>query len=136
MAYAEGTRVPINQTKGEIEKLVRKVGATKFGVLEEEDRATILFTLTDRHIRFVLPLNPNYTDQVRRSRWRALMLVIKAKLESAVASIETVEEAFLAQVVMPGGRTVYEESREIIRDRYLTGDEIPLLPPPRGGDYG
>lgn len=45
-------------------------------------------------------------DQAVRSRWRALVLVIKAKLEAVATGIVTFEEEFLAHVVLPSGDTV------------------------------
>jgi hypothetical protein len=38
-------------------------------------------------------------------RWRALALVIKAKLEAVAAGITTVEQEFLAHIVLPDGHT-------------------------------
>ncbi len=54
-------------------------------------------------------------------RGRALLLVIKAKLESVESGIETLEQAFLAHVVMANGQTVYERISEGIALEYLTG---------------
>lgn len=89
--------------------------------------ATIAFKLSDRQIRFRLPLpdpasreftlTPTGRDrsasaaeeayeQAVRQRWRALALVIKAKLEAVEAGISTVENEFLANVALPDGRTV------------------------------
>ena len=45
-------------------------------------------------------------ERAERQRWRALLLVLKAKLESVESNIETFENAFLAQIVMPGDQTV------------------------------
>lgn len=47
-------------------------------------------------------------EQAARQRWRALNLVIKAKLEAVEASIATMEEEFMAHIVLPNGRTVGE----------------------------
>lgn len=131
MAYAENTSVSVARTKAEIEDLLTKHGATRFmsgWVDEGQRRATIGFSMKDRHLRFELPLPaPNekrFTlteryghkrsqsqavalwEQSCRQRWRALLLAIKAKLESIESGIETFDEAFMAQVVLPDGRTV------------------------------
>ncbi len=58
--------------------------------------------------------------------------MIKAKLESVESKIETLEEAFLPQTVMPGGDTVYEQLKEPLRLRYEQNSNIPLLAPPKG----
>ena len=45
-------------------------------------------------------------EQASRQRWRALALVIKAKLEAVAAGITTVEDEFLSHTVLPDGSTV------------------------------
>ena len=73
-------------------------------------------------------------EQAVRQRWRALALVIKAKLESVESGIETTEQAFLANVVvMADGFTVYERIKQPIALEYQTGKpsaSAGLLPPP------
>ena len=60
-------------------------------------------------------------DQAKRQRGRALLLVIKAKLESVESGIETLEQAFLAHVVMADGKTVHERIAEPIALEYQSG---------------
>lgn len=125
MAYAERTKVPVHQSKGDIEKTARKYGATAFGVMEREGRAQIAFTVSDRNIMFRIPIPED--AQQERSIWRALLLTIKAKFESAASGIETLEDAFMANVVMPDGRTISETARPAIESAY-NGRDVPLLP--------
>ena len=47
-----------------------------------------------------MPSGDSY-DQACRQRWRALLLVIKAKLEAVTAGISTIETEFLANIVLP-----------------------------------
>lgn len=129
MSYAAGTKVPIDKTRLEIERTMTKYGATHFATFSEPDRAMIAFRLKERNVRFTLALPAKMTDQIRRQRWRALLLVIKAKLESVESEIETIEEAFLPHIVMPTGRTVYEEIKQPVALNYQ-GQNVPLLPPP------
>lgn len=129
MAYAERTRTPIDKTRLEIERLVIGRGATAFGSFLELEKATIALRLQDRNIQFRLPLPAKMKDQAKMSLWRALLLVIKAKLESVDSGIETVEEAFLSHIVTPTGRTVMEEIREPLKLQYA-GKNVPLLPGP------
>lgn len=137
MAYAERTEVPFDRSIAEILKLVRKAGAEQVGQFENLDTFALQFTLGDRMIRFrlgtKLPNSRRNPEQVRRQRGRALMLVIKAKLESVESGIETVEQAFLANVVMADGATVYERIAEPIALEYREGRPNAtqgLLPPP------
>jgi len=45
-------------------------------------------------------------DQRCRERWRAVLLMLKAKLELVRLGISTVEREFLADLVLPSGKTV------------------------------
>lgn len=75
--------------------------------------------------------------QWRRQRGRALLLVIKAKLESIESGVETFEQAFLANVVLANGETVHDRIAGPISDEYRTGAVQPtthlFLPPPAKG---
>lgn len=140
MAFAAETKVPVGQTQGEIRTLVNKNGADSFALMEERNRVHVAFQIKGRRIRFTIPL-PERSDsessadeqrrmKVTRSKWRALLLVIKAKLESVEAKIETFDEAFLAHIQMPSGRTVMEEVNEPLAIAYRNNSNVPLLPGP------
>ena len=109
MAYAEKTKVPVEQSKAEIERTLARYGADRFGYFTEPGKGIIVFEAHGRRLRFDLPLAEGGSDRDakdRRRQWRALLLCIKAKLESVASNIETFEEAFLAHVVLPDGQTV------------------------------
>lgn len=144
MAYAEDTKVPLEQSIAEIIGMVRKAGAMQVGQMDDGQRYVIMFSLADRQMRFSVPLVREYTgprkagngreidqkrwiDQRNRQRGRALMLVIKAKLESVESGVETFEEAFLANIVMSDGATVYERAAERIALEYQSGKPSMLL---------
>lgn len=57
-------------------------------------------------------------EQQCRTYWRRLLLCIKAKLESVETGIETFEEAFLAQIVLPDQSTVGQWSKGAIAAAY------------------
>ena len=44
--------------------------------------------------------------QACQQRWRALLLIIRGKLEAVESAITTLESEFLANVVLPDGGTV------------------------------
>lgn len=128
--YAENTKVPVGQSRAEIEKLLERHKAKQYGTAVDYDllAARVQFRLHDRIVRFVinLPDRKKLGDGVRferaeRQRWRALLLVIKAKLESVENSIETFEHAFLSQIVMPNDQTVAEIVVPQIAESYKTG---------------
>lgn len=72
-------------------------------------------------------------EQACRSRWRALALAIKAKLEAVSVGITTFEDEFMAHIVMPDGMTVGQHVRPRIAAAYESGQVTPLLPGPSGG---
>ena len=125
--YAARTKVPAERTRLEIEALMRKRGADQFMSGEDGERAVLAFRLSGRHLRFVLPLGDARSEQHRRSRWRAMLLVIKAKLEAVDIGILTIEDAFLGEVVLPDKRTVAAFMRPQIEAAYSTGEMPPLL---------
>lgn len=156
--YASKTKVEVDQTEQQIKKMLRAAGATSTSFSEGPGMAMVMFDMEERRITFKLPLpsieaaefnkpvkanqfgttrppSPASVEkaweQACRARWRALHLCIKAKIESINAGVETFEDAFLAHVVMPDGKTVGEHAREGIAIAYQTGKMQPLLPPPR-----
>lgn len=141
MAYAANTEVAFERSIAEIITLIKRHNAMQIGQFEGEDFFAVQFKMSDRAIRFRLPI-PTLSEmpthdgrrnalsvsqrqeklsQARRSRGRALLLVIKAKLESVESGIETVEQAFLANVVMADGQTLYERVAGPIAIEYQTG---------------
>jgi len=138
MAYAVNTSVPIDRSQAEIRKILSKYKATGFAFGEQANRAVIMFELAGRRIRFILPLpqppSQNATqssiktyEQLCRSKWRALVLAIKAKLECVDSGIATLEEEFMAHIVLPNGITVGEAMTPQIEKAYHSGKMPPLL---------
>jgi len=144
--YAAKTEVTSERSRSEIERILTRYGASRFAYGWDEAGAVIAFFAHDRNIRFVLPL-PDRQDrefthhsrglrtssaaqeayeQAVRQKWRALVLVIKAKLESVASGIVTFETEFLAYTVLPSGRTVAEEITPAVDQAYLTGAVAPL----------
>lgn len=133
MTYANKTSVAPEKSRAEIEKTLERYGATGFAYGTEIGRAMIGFQTKDRRIRFLLPLAPpqrctqQQAEQFIRSRWRALLLSIKAKLEAVESGIESFDEAFMSHIVMPNGQTMAEHSLPYIQEAYSTGKMPPLL---------
>ncbi len=150
--FAANTEVSVSASKAEIERIVDRYGASGFMSGWNAERAVIAFAMNDRQVRFLLDM-PSKTDkrfttymrgsktylredaqalklweQACRQRWRALALVIKAKLEAVESGISVFEDEFMASIVMPNGRTVSEEVRPLIARAYDTGNMPPLLP--------
>jgi hypothetical protein len=107
---------------------MKKRGADQFLSGDDGKRAILAFRLKGRQLRFTLPLATARNEQQIRSRWRALLLVIKAKLEAIDIGILTIEDAFLAETVLPDRSTVAEHMAPQIEAAYATGKMPPLLP--------
>jgi hypothetical protein len=145
--YAERTSVPVDRSKAEIESILKRYGAAEFGYATRGNKAAVMFSANNKHLRFVLPL-PDMTEFTRsprgrtrrstvateehareiRRRWRALALEIKAKLEAVQTGIAIFEQEFLAQIVLPNGHTVAETILPGIEEAYRTGQVAGLLP--------
>ena len=137
--FAEGTSVPADQTRLEIERLVKNHGGINIIYGETEDLGRLAFKLRGRQIRFDLKLVDEVKQKMEhRRRWRALLLVLKGKLEALHDNtIETFEEAFLAHTVTPNGQTVAEAMLPQLKEAYETGRQPPMMlalpPSPTGG---
>lgn len=125
MVYAARTEVQLVQSIAEVVKTLKKFGADRIAQAEEPERIAIQCFLQDRLLRFTINLPDG--PQARRQRGRALLLVIKAKLESIESGVETFEQAFLANVVMPDGQTVGDKALPAIEHAYATGATPQLM---------
>jgi hypothetical protein len=135
--YAEDTKVPPEKTRLEIEKLLTRHGAEAFLSGWEGERAALGFRLRGWQIRIELPLPERRAfraaapyEQEVRTRWRALLLVIKAKIEAIESGITTIEREFLADVVMANGQTVASWAAPQLAAMIESGRMPPLLPLP------
>ena len=150
--FAANTSVSVERSRAEIEGLIVRYGATSTAFMNGPGRAVILFEAKGRRIMFELPLpsieekrfqrdgrgsirnaakRHEVWEQACRQRWRALALVIKAKLEAVESGITTFEDEFLAHIVMPDGQTVATHVRPRIAAAYETNSMQALLPPTR-----
>jgi hypothetical protein len=125
VAYAARTDVPLVQSIAEVVRLLKKFGADRIAQAEEPGRIAVQCFLSGRLLRFAVALPDG--PQAQRQRGRALLLVIKAKLESIESGVETFEQAFLANVVMPDGQTVADKAVPWIANAYATGKTPPLM---------
>jgi hypothetical protein len=157
MGYAQDTTVPVERSKAEIERVLTKYQASQFvsGWDERQNKAMVQFEMRDRRIRIMVdtPTLDSFKMTKRRDswgtmrdrertdaqmkgerekelkrRWRALLLVIKAKLEAVESGISTFEEEFLPYVVTASGRTIGEMILPKLDQVASSGRLPPLLP--------
>lgn len=150
--FAEDTKVTPEKSRAEIEATLSRYGATAFMFGTTQERAVIMFECRGRRVRFEIALprpdDPEFIktpnrgivrspqqrqqacEQAIRQRWRALALVIKAKLEAVETGITEFEEEFLAHIVLPNGQTVGRWMLPQVAEAYERGTMPPLLPSP------
>jgi hypothetical protein len=138
--YAEGTAVQVSSSRGEITGILASHGCQRmaWGTAPEGD--TLGFELSGKQFRFMIT-KPTVDDVKRmyredgrdwsrvydaqakveaewRRRWRAHVLLIKAKLEFIDGGDTTLEREFLPYAVLQDGRTV---------GQLMDGGGLPLL---------
>lgn len=151
--HAEGTTVPTEKSKADIERLLTNHGATGFmsawvdkgGKME----AIIQFTLCERMLKYTVDRpEPEEFDKTStsprarkrnkdqrvqaaeaeyRRRWRALLLIIKAKLELVAGGDSNFDREFLADIMLPDGGTVGDLVLPKVNQAYADGKMPPLL---------
>lgn len=145
--YAKDTNVASEVSRLEIEKTLIRYGAENFAYATAAGKAMIGFSMYGRQVKFFLPLprKEKFTltptgrarteksqydawEQACRQRWRALLLVIKAKLEAVECGISVFEQEFMANIMLPDGSTVGELMLPQIAQAYETGTMPAMLP--------
>lgn len=150
MKYAQNTTVGTDKTISEIRNTLNRYGAVGFAFMEDAYSAQIAFEMKGRRVRFkVMMPEPKEYAEVRVSKYRnrqrtpeelktaldkaskqiyrALLLVVKAKLESVESGIESFDQAFMAHLILPSGQTVTEWMDPQRNQIWLNGKMPPLL---------
>ncbi len=144
--YAAETRVPVENSRAEIERTLGRYGCDQFISGWDRDVAMIQFRHQGVYVKITLPLpdpeafehtasgrvrhdlgdRQRAWEQACRTQWRALLLIIKAKLEAITAGISTFEREFLADVMLSDGSTVGKRIVPQLAAHYSSG-KMPLL---------
>lgn len=126
--YAEGTKVSVENSRGEISGILARHGVVRMAWASEPAGDILQFELEGRSFRFdiVKPTleevrkryldeggrwNLVYDQQAKvdaewRRRWRANVLLLKAKLEFIEGGDTTLERELLPYLVLKDGRTL------------------------------
>ena len=134
--YAEGTSVAVATSRGEITGILAKHGCDRMAWATAPEGDMLQFTLEGRLFRFTIA-KPGWEDIAgrfvnqrneaqRRSavdaewrrRWRAHVLLIKAKLEFIEGGETSIEREFLPYAVLASGQTLGE---------YVEAGGVPML---------
>lgn len=139
--YAEGTAVTVESSRGEITGILAKNGVVRQAWASAPEGDTLQFELGGFQYRFFIArptveeVRADYRATGRdwgrvqdpagkvaaewRRRWRANVLLLKAKLEFAAGEASTVVRELMAYAVLKDGRTLEEA--------IMAGDSVPLL---------
>jgi hypothetical protein len=151
--YARETTVSPERTQGEIVEVLKRYQAKDYMTGWVQGKALVAFKLKELGIRYLCPMpDPQHRafthsskgvrtqqqavkawEQAVKQRWRALLLIIKAKLEAIAAGISSVEEEFLANVVTQRGTTIGQELLPQLPEIRKGGGVqlLPALPAPK-----
>ena len=148
--YAKHTAVPVDRSRAQIEGVLRRYGATGFGYswerrevpiipvpvygakTELREFAILVFAVKERRVRLDVPMptareagTETRAEKAVRQRWRAVLLVIKAKLEAVESGISSLEAEFLANIVTESGRTIGEAIIPRLSEAVRSGRLLP-----------
>jgi len=145
--FAETTNVSADQSLVEIKTTLKRYGAVGFAYDEEDRQARVAFEIAGRRILLRLPLPAESDDaltdtgrvrsdgsrqdahgQEVRHRWRVLLLLVKARLEAIDLGLLDVDQAFLADLLLPDGHTLGDTLQPQLQTA-LAGTAAPRLPP-------
>jgi hypothetical protein len=146
--FGNQSKISPRETRDQIEAVLERYGADGFqyAVDRRAHRAAIAFRVDRRVVRLTVQLpdpdGPEFTtksggkrvqakqsyDRIVRQRWRALLLIVRAKLEAILCGVTTFDDEFLANIVMAGGRTLGEHVAPQL-DAACSGEEEVLRLP-------
>lgn len=124
--YAQGTTVPVDRSRGDISGILAAHGVTRQGWASEPEGDTLQFELAGYQYKLRIPKptlaeikaehpdaysNFSFTAAVEKEwmrRWRANVLLLKAKLEFADDDASTVVRELMPFALLKDGRTLEE----------------------------
>ena len=147
--YAKNTKVSIDSSQQEIQRLLRRAGADKCMIGWGGDCAFVAFMLKNIPVRLKveMPEKGDYQktetgrsrktnaafqawEQACRQRMREFCLLLKAKLVSVEIGLRPIEHEFYADICLPsrGRATIFECQHEDLQRIIETGKLPALLP--------
>lgn len=150
--YAKMTNVSVVNSQMEIQTILRRYDADRFGTMEDKEYIYIMFEYNSMliQIRIKKPNKDEYSktptgrlrssnqieheyEQAIKQKWRILVLTIKAKLEAVESGISTLEQEFLAFITMPDGKSISDHLLPNLTAIASTGKMPKML---MAGSYG
>lgn len=120
--YAEATKVPVGQTQGEVKDLLRRAGADRLAIYEDNQGSAVAFEIRGRMYRLDVPRKTSKNpEQEERRMWRLTLLLVKAKLEAVREGATTIEREFLADALLPDKSKLGDWANEQLQVAYESG---------------
>lgn len=159
IAYASGTKVSVERSRAEIDAVLTKNGATQTAIMNDSEGGLVAvgFSMRGMLFRIKLPLpmlaeagppkgkepkgwgskteaqklawRSEVLEQLRRERWRQILLLIKSKLEIVRIGLSSLEKEFLADLILPDGHTAGETVGQYMAELIANGYTAPLALP-------
>jgi len=159
---ARGTDVPVGRSQAELERVLRRYGATGFGVQQDYlgGIVKVFFRVPDRPgapttipVRLDIDVNEVYNalhrarppkaeqrgekwGQAERVAWRQLILWVDAALSAASAGMQPISEAFFAHTLVRADSGKVERMVDHLNQAVPGGNWRALLPPGDGTASG
>jgi hypothetical protein len=109
------TKVPVHRTVSEIIRVLQEHGATSVAVAHVPGAVQLAFTLGGRSVRLDVA-QPDDDERECRRRLRVLMMSVKMKLDLIEDDSSTVEDEFMAHLVLPSGETVRQSAGPMLEE--------------------
>lgn len=137
----------MDNSRQELEKLLRRAGATKAMTGWDEERAYVAFVIDGVPIKqhVTMPKQDEFAEtptgqnrkkeaqfkaweQACRQRMREFVHLIKAKLIAVAIGVRSLEQEFFGDICLPTGQTVYELQKGKL-SQAMTDGKLPALLP-------
>ena len=145
--FAKKTNVTMDASRQELEKLLRRAGATKAMTGWDEEKAFVAFVIDGLPIKqqVTMPKQQQFCktdtgrerkkdaqlkvfEQACRQRMREFVHLLKAKLIAVAIGVRSIEQEFFGDICLPDGQTVYELQKENLKNAMTSGKMPALLP--------
>jgi len=138
--FAKNTKVSMDSSRAELERLLRRAGATKTMTGWDGNTAFVAFVLEGVPIRqkVTMPSRESFSktgqgrdrrqeaalrawEQGCRQRMREFVQLLKAKLIGVSIGLRTIEHEFFSDICLPTGQTVFEQQAEELHTAMAAG---------------